>query len=233
MIIKNHIHVNPFSRPGKKLQSRSKTVWHYTANPGASDEAHVGYFDGLRFQDPNDNKPDRYASAHIFIDKDSAREIIPLDEMAYHAGNTWYNLNSIGVELCIEKDGTFHPNTIAQAIEVGVYLAKTFGQDPLKDFIRHYDIEQVSETGKRWRKICPKPWVDKPADWEQFKKNVHARLNEKPKSQLEKDLEVLQKYGIVNSPDYWEVCAQKGKQADGEFVAILINRMAKELLKRG
>lgn len=163
----NHISVNPFSRPGRKLRGISFIVWHYTANPGASAANHERYFESLKNQDTTDSNTDRYASAHIFVDRDSALEIIPLDEEAYHAGQAWYNMNSIGIELCIEKDGSFHPDTIARAVKIGAVLCKRFDLNPLTKTIRHYDV-----TGK----ICPKPWVENPKDFFDFKNRVSAAM---------------------------------------------------------
>jgi len=158
---------NRFSRPGDKLSYVKGIVWHYTANPGASDTNHQDYFDSLQNQNPYDNEKDLYASAHIFIDKDSATMIIPLDERAYHAGNSFYNSHYIGIELCIEKDGSFHPNTVKQAIAIGAHLCKTYKLNPLVDNIRHFDV-----TGK----ICPKPWVDSPALFTAFKNDVKRTM---------------------------------------------------------
>lgn len=162
-IIRDYISVNPFSRPGTRRPSTEKVVWHYTANPGATADGHQKYFDSLKNQNPRDDRDDHYASANTFIDRYCTIEIIPLPEDAYHAGNRAMNRKSIGVELCIEKDGSFHPNTIKQAIEYGAHLAKMYGFDPMVDFIRHYDV-----TGK----ICPKRWVQYPVEFIQFKKDV-------------------------------------------------------------
>jgi N-acetylmuramoyl-L-alanine amidase len=170
-INRRYITVNPFSRPGNKRPSTEKVVWHYTANPGATAYGHALYFDSLKNQDPGDDVDDRYASAHTFIDRYGIFEIIPLAERAYHAGNGVMNWKSIGVELCIEKDGSFHPETIKLAVEYGAYLAKTYKFDPLKDFIRHFDV-----TGK----ICPKRWVDHPEEFLQFKENVKDMIAPKP-----------------------------------------------------
>lgn len=163
----HYIDVNPFSRPGAKLGTVEFLVWHYTANPGASAEAHWGYFQGMKNQNPHDGIEDRYASAHLFIDRDSAVEIIPLDEKAYHAGKAYYNQCSIGIELCIEKDGTFHPDTIKRAVQIGAFLCQKYKLDPLLDQIRHYDV-----TGK----ICPKPWVENPGLFKQFKQDVATSM---------------------------------------------------------
>lgn len=175
-INQNYIPINQFSRPGKKRTYTRNIVWHYTGNPGATAEGHFYYFGwNLARQNPDDSKPDTYASAHTFIDPTQILEIIPLDEVAYHA--TQANPYSVGVELCIQTDGTFHPDTIAQAIEYGAYLCQTYNLNPLTDFFRHFDI-----TGK----ICPKPWVDDPAAWEDFKQSVDRRLRGEDKPVLDK-----------------------------------------------
>lgn len=156
-----YIPVNQFSRPGTKRSFTRNVVWHYTGNPGATAEGHFHYFgENLARQDPFDDKKDTYASAHVFIDRTKTLVIIPLDEIAYHA--TQANPYSVGVELCIEADGSFHPETVRRAIEFGVFLNKKYNLRT-SDYLRHYDV-----TGK----ICPKPWVDNPAAWADFKQRV-------------------------------------------------------------
>ncbi|MFL6562438.1 MAG: N-acetylmuramoyl-L-alanine amidase family protein, partial [Bacillus sp. (in: firmicutes)] len=122
-----YVHVNQYSRPGKKLTEVRKLIVHYTANPGASAANHFKYFDKTA------PEAKRYASAHIFIDKVEAICIVPLDEVAYAAGDVQQRINgvpyrgvpellpsanylSISVELCIEKDGSFHADTLAKAV---------------------------------------------------------------------------------------------------------------------
>lgn len=147
------IRINEFTRPGIKRTLTRNLVWHYTANPGASAANHYTYFNNLT---------SRYASAHIFIDSKEAVCIIPLDELAYHANQA--NPYSIGVELCIERDGTFHPNTIKQALAIGKDLNRRYGLT-ISDQLRHYDVNG---------KICPKPWVDNHGAWEEFKRQLFA-----------------------------------------------------------
>jgi len=175
LAVEDFISVNQFSRPDMLLNSQSAHVHHYTANPGPGDEQHKIYFENLKNQNPHDEIEDRYASAHIFIDKDSARIIIPLWGVAYQAGNTWYNRNSISTELCMEKDGSFHPETIKRAVKISALCQLLFGYKTDRN-IRHYDIEQVTKTGKKWRKICPKPWVENPALFTKFKQDVDAQI---------------------------------------------------------
>ncbi|QJT71655.1 endolysin [Psychrobacillus phage Spoks] len=168
-----HIHVNKFSRPGFKLLKVAATVIHYTANNGGTADNHFSYFDTLT---------DRYASAHIFVDKNKALEIIPLDEVAFHAnerkegplipslkatapyyGGGNANLISIGIEMCMEKDGMIHPDTITRTILVVQMLQQKFGKQPI---YRHYDV-----TGKN----CPAPFVSDKSKWEKFLADVEKK----------------------------------------------------------
>src|SRR5690606_9642874 len=172
MWIEKLVKVNPVTRPGTKLKGVRKIVEHYTANPGASAYNHYKYFNGTAIAQK------RYASAHIFVDKVEAYLIIPLNEVAYHANDGSYrgvselkpnaNLYSIGVELCIEKDGTFHPETLRRAAEINAELCKRFKLDPHKDIVRHYDVTH---------KNCPARWVKYPKEFAEFKNMVNMVLN--------------------------------------------------------
>lgn len=161
-----HINKNKFSRSGYKLLPVGAFVIHYTANNGGTAENHFNYFNNLR---------DRYTSAHIFVDRIKALEIIPLNEVAFHAnerkkgplipslmasvpyypgGNA--NLISIGIEMCMEKDGSIHRDTIARTILVIQKLQKQFG---VRSIYRHFDV-----TGKK----CPLPFVTNEKLWTKF-----------------------------------------------------------------
>ncbi len=50
-------------------------------------------------------------------------------------------------------------------------------------------------------------------------------------SNLNRELKVLQEFGILESPEYWQKNAVKGKTVAGEYAAILIQRVAALLLK--
>lgn len=174
--IEQFIIKNEYSRPGYKLLGVRGLVMHWTATPGASDENEVKFFDGA------DGGGGRYASAHLFVDSDSARLDIPLTEVAYHANehacripklaatasyykNGGANLTTIGIEMCVERDGTIHPETVARSARVAAALCKQFGLNPLTDIYRHYDI-----TGKN----CPEPWIVNPTQFTQFKNTVNG-----------------------------------------------------------
>lgn len=177
-VIKNdYINVNKFTRPGSKLASVKGIVLHWTANNGGTAKNHKTYF--------GNGGGGRYAGAHIFVDKTEALCIVPLNEVCYHAnestcrvkklfgkvGNYQGNANvtTIGVEMCVEKNGTIHKDTIDRTVNVVVELCKKFGLDD-GDLYRHYDI-----TGKN----CPAPWVTKPSEWAKFKDAVQAKLEGK------------------------------------------------------
>lgn len=209
---------NKFSRPAFKLMKVKGVVIHWTANLGASDTGHQSYFDGL------DGGGSRYAGAHIFVDSDSATLIIPLNEVAYHANekpskiaslratadfykNGNANLNTIGLEMCVEKDGTIHKNTVKRSAEIVAELCKKFDLDPLKDVYRHYDI-----TGKN----CPAPWVAKPAEFTAFKKTVDGLINAKPAVKpTTKPVSKATKHTVVKGDTFTSIAKQYGlKLAD-------------------
>ncbi len=144
-----HIRKNKYSRPGFKLLRLQAVTEHWTANYGATAENHFVYFDETIIQ------IERYAGAHIFVDRFQALELIPLDEGTFGAndggtaglklaslratdpryptidGEGNANLLCIHVEMCVEEDGTIHPDTLARTALVNQYLQKKFPQ--LKD----------------------------------------------------------------------------------------------------
>lgn len=160
------VRVNKYTRPGTKLGAVKKIVVHWTANPGASALNHFKYFDGTAITSQ------RYASAHIFVDRVDSFCIVPLNEVAYHANDGSFrgvaalkpnaNLASLGVEMCVEKNGSIHAETIERTAKVVAALCKRYGLGA-DDIVRHYDITHKS---------CPSPWVSKPAEFTKFKARV-------------------------------------------------------------
>ncbi|KAA0565350.1 N-acetylmuramoyl-L-alanine amidase family protein [Bacillus sp. CH30_1T] len=173
---KDHVIKNKYSRSGDPLIKVQAIVVHYTANPHANAEDHQEFFDGA------DGGNYRYAGAHIFVDKDEAVEVIPLNEVAYQANEkeprlstlkattSYYpegnaNLLTLSIEMCIEEDGSFHPDTVERTRLVVKYLQNKFPQlrDTKNRVVRHYDV-----TGK----ICPKPFVDDVGAWKDFLNSI-------------------------------------------------------------
>lgn len=180
---------NQYTRPGLLLNGVKKIVLHWTANPGAGAVNHVTYF-GVTLPAQSKikeqlGKKATYASAHIFVDSKEAVCIIPLNEVAYHA-NDHYETNengevfrgvkelnpnanklSVGVEMCLEKDGTISSTTIQRTVEVIAELCKMYKLSE-KDIVRHYDVTH---------KNCPAPFVKDEKLFVDFKKKVRELLN--------------------------------------------------------
>lgn len=169
VVVKNRfIRVRSNTRPGTRQQTPRAIVIHYTGNPGATAENHFHYF--------NNGAGGRYASAHYFIDKKETLLLIPENETTFAANETGYskvsylqgltssngyrgnaNSGAVHIELCIERDGSYHPNTIKQAQELSSVLMARYGI-PISRVIRHYDI-----TGK----ACPRG-----LNWAAFKSGI-------------------------------------------------------------
>lgn len=89
--IKDHIPKSKEKRPGTKMSAASITI-HNTGNPTSTARNERGWLTNPL------NK--NYASWHIVVDEKEAIEAIPLNEIAYHAGNSTGNATSIGIEVC-------------------------------------------------------------------------------------------------------------------------------------
>lgn len=168
------------NRPGIKLYGVKARVWHGTANLNstAGDEMHRSYM-GRAYTKKWDSKLGKYeyfetdgrsfvfGGAHVFIDKDSATIMVPLDEVVWGCGDRPSNYNNgykgqtrlakevfgnqnnyytWNIELCM-NDMSAWDKVLSNAIEfVQTYMPKSGIED-----YRHYDM-----TGK----ICPSPMVD-------------------------------------------------------------------------
>ena len=174
----NYVVVNRFSRPGLKRSMTKGIIVHYTANPGASAANHASFFDG------KDGGGSRYASAHLFVDAKEALCIVPLNEVTYQANDVQKyvkgkayrgaedvlgqnaNWTAVGVEMCLEKDGSIATATFNRTVDGVVELCKKYGLNQ-HDLYRHYDV-----TAKN----CPAPFVARPSDWTRFKNEVARKL---------------------------------------------------------
>lgn len=131
--------------------SKKYIVWHDTGVRDQSDEGNASYFKSVY----------REASAHYFIDENSITEVVDPNLVAWHCGdgNGKYgitNQNSIGIELCVEANGLFKPETIANAVWLGKKLMNDFGIGADKN-VRHYDASrkncpQFLNTDGKWTK---------------------------------------------------------------------------------
>ena len=126
-------------------------VWHDTGVRDQSDEGNANYFYSVY----------RDASANFFIDEDSITEVVAPGYVAWHCGDGKgvygiTNYNSIGIELCAEADGTFKPETIANAVWLGKKLMADW-RISYEGNVRHYDASrkncpQFLNTDGKWSK---------------------------------------------------------------------------------
>jgi N-acetylmuramoyl-L-alanine amidase len=173
--------VNPFSRPGRKLDGVKALVVHWTANAGSTAKQNRNYFESLKGQSLNDALV-RYASAHFIVGlSGEVIQCIPAEEMAYHAGAKTYtrealgrlghypNNCTIGIELCHPSpDGHFNTETLQAAAELCFLLCVQFGLDSARDIWTHHGV-----TGKN----CPKWFVDHPERFAAFKQDVAGLMD--------------------------------------------------------
>lgn len=179
VITKDIIDINQFSRDGKKLKAKKGFVMHYTADRGAPAQNISRYFRNLKLQDPNDNIKDRYAGAQYSVDRIKIVQSIPSNERAYHCGSSqpylpaailafgsYPNDTTIGIEMCIEQDGSIHEDTFQNAADLVVHLIQTEG----------FPNTIFTHKGVVGWKDCPLPWVQKPSEFERFKQLVLTKL---------------------------------------------------------
>ena len=159
--IERFLTVNPYSRPGKKLDSHKYILIHYVGNAGSSAMANRNYFESLKNRHI-------YASSQWIVGLEGEQvHCIPDDEVAYHAGNYTINCNSIGIEVChSDWSGKFTDVTINSLKELVQELISKYGIEE-KNILRHYDI-----TGKK----CPLGYIDNTA-WEELKAKLLNKDN--------------------------------------------------------
>lgn len=148
-------------RPGIPMSPKFITI-HNTANPTSSARNERAWLTNF--------SNTRTASFHIVVDEKEAIECIPLDEVAWHAGdgrNGPGNRTSIGIEICESGD---YGKTIenAAALVARMLTERGWGVDRLR---RHYD----------WSgKICPRLMYDggKWTGWTSFVNLVQYKMRQ-------------------------------------------------------
>jgi len=145
-------------RPGLPMTPTTITI-HNTGNPSSTAKNERAWL--------TNPANDRTASYHIVVDEREAIECIPLNEVAWHAGdgNGDGNRKSIGIEICESGD---YAKTLDNAATLVAKLLKDrgWGVDRLR---RHFD----------WSgKICPRLMYDSGrwTGWTAFNNMVRDKL---------------------------------------------------------
>ena len=197
-------YANPKNYGGKRKATDIKyIVLHYTANDGDHDESNAKYF-----------KSYRGASAHYFVDDDSATISVPDLYVAYSVGGSRYsnykqtggatmykkitNKNSLNIEMCdTKKDGKYMASeaTLANTAELVVTLMKKYNI-PIENVYTHFHV-----TGKS----CPSYWASKNnSGFLAFKQRLKALLGQSsPSKTTPKYLYNGVDYSLVFDPNYY------------------------------
>lgn len=178
-------------RPGLAMTAKYITV-HNTGNPSSTARNERNWLTNA--------SNTRQASFHIVVDEREAIECIPLNEVAWHAGDGGTgpgNRTSIGIEICESGD---YAKTLENAATLVARLLseRGWGVDRLR---RHYD----------WSgKICPRLMYDggKWTGWNEFLRMVEKKLEgekvEKQFEELKGKISALQKQlERVPAPDWF------------------------------
>jgi hypothetical protein len=159
-MIEKFMKINKYGRPGTKRRRTTKIAWHFTGQHDVSAKNTVSYFSNVVANGYRVNGRYIYASSHLVMGLEGEiYHIIPFNEIAYTTNSA--NAYSVGVECATTgSDDHYTDKEYVSMIKTGAWLAKLYGLDPRKDFIRHYDV-----TGK----ICPRYFVNNVKAWKQFK----------------------------------------------------------------
>jgi N-acetylmuramoyl-L-alanine amidase len=189
-IIEKYLSMNQYSRSGRGLVCCKAVILHYVGIPA---QRAITTWDFFERDCPRDK---HYSSVHYIIDLNGdIYHAVPDNEIAYHCGSSavdpasgkiytdWArrkfghyvvdptknspNNCTIGIELCIDANGNFTPETINAAVEL---VSKLIEKNNLT-------VDDVG-THKRvvgW-KDCPLPWDKSPELFDEFKDCVRAKL---------------------------------------------------------
>lgn len=160
-------------------------IVHYTGNRGDTAYNNYRYF----------SETNRNASANFFVDNDNIIQIIKETQGAWHIGNSVRepnNRNSIGIEMCCQKNGQVSEQTENNTVELVQYLMNKWNID-INHVWTHYECTKGGEN-----KICPNWSENNWARWNNFKQKVVNGI--KPKFEDEE----LDNHMLVNVKDYVE-----------------------------
>lgn len=182
-ITKDFIPLSKEKRTGKKIKFTEICI-HSTGNANSTAKNERGWL-----TNPSNNV---YASWHLCIDEKDCIMAIPLDEQAYHAGDSFGNNYSIGIEICESGD---RAKTLERAVALTKQLMKEYNI-PLEKVKRHYDY-----SGKS----CPRILMDNNwKEWNSFKEKL-----KQPTTPTVKDTVLIEavlklnKGGVIGQPNDW------------------------------
>lgn len=148
--------ISPFNHSSRGNEKIRYIVIHDTGNSaiGADAIAHAKYFGRKKLG----------ASAHYFVDDKGSVQVVADERAAWHCGdghgkNGITNENSLGVEICINRDGNYDLAFLnAASLTKGLMKKHKIST---KNVVRHFDA-----SGK----ICPRSMSENQwEEWHEFK----------------------------------------------------------------
>ena len=157
------IHKHTTARTGILLEDIKNIVVHYVGNPNTTAKNNRNYFD----------KSTTTVSSHFIVGLDGEIiQCVPIYERS--AASNHRNKDTISIETCHpDESGKFNKDTYNSLVKLTAYLCYQFDLSE-NDVIRHYDV-----TGK----ICPKYYVEKEDEWDNFKKDVGKAIDDYRKAE--------------------------------------------------
>jgi len=159
-------------RPGYAM-APARTTWHDTGNPGArtNAESHARW---MAAGCPDANGNPTYTSWHFTVDDGRAIQHIPLNEVAWHAGdgsNGPGNRTSIAIEECVNSDRNA-AKTRANAAELHAFLIREL---KLQGGTVNGCVQHNYWSGKN----CPEV-IRNAGLWPEMQRQMTARLGSTP-----------------------------------------------------
>lgn len=166
-------------RPGQTMQrpgyamTPTRTTWHDTGNPAARADAR-SHAVWMEAGCPDANGNPTYTSWHFSVDDGRAIQHIPLNEVAWHAGDGGDgpgNRTSIAIEECVNRDRDAL-KTRANAAELHAFLIRELG---LQGGTIAACVQHNYWSGKN----CPEV-IRNAGLWPEMQRQMQARLGAKP-----------------------------------------------------
>lgn len=195
---------------------------HNTANesPTADGEMHAKYFQSV------ENADETYTGAHLFVDENAIIQALPLDEIAYHAGDGkgYGNRRTIAVEIC-ENGMILKAEENAKKLNAALILTY-----PQFKVYKHQD----------WSgKYCPRVILGRNS-WTNFVADIEAYVESAGK-ETAKSLETPWKLGgiqyardeqFIEDYEYWLANIDNSMSAWAVFIIIqkVTEKIRQELL---
>jgi len=153
--------VNPFSRPGTRLESVTGVVIHNIGNPGTTAMQNRNFFNNLAVTQYTS------VSSHFIICLDGTiLQCVPVDEIAFASNQR--NSDTISIEITHPDDtGRFNEESYEAAVRLSAWLLNRYGLTA-NDLLRHHDVRGTTD--------CPRYFVNNEGTWETFKANVQIEM---------------------------------------------------------